>query len=113
MQWNHIFQPSDLPPDFELVHDYNIAYLVHKYDRDDVGTSMSVDIPVGQNYLNLNDEAVVLNGCEEQVFVVQSVIGSRVSENSFPVSGNFSVGEFSQSYNSMMTSFVLYSRRIY
>ena len=55
---------------------------------------MSVDIPVGQNCLDLDDEAVVLNGCEEQEFVVQAVIGSRVSENSFSVSGNFSVGEF-------------------
>jgi hypothetical protein len=91
LQWKHIFQPSDLPPHFELVHGYNIAYLVHIYDRNDVGTGMSVDIPVGQNYLDLDDEAVVLNGCEEQEFVVQAVIGSRVSENSSSVSGNFSV----------------------
>ena len=55
---------------------------------------MSVDIPVGQNYLDLDDEAVVLNACEEQEFVVQAVIGSGVSENSPAVSGNFSVGEF-------------------
>ena len=55
---------------------------------------MSVDISVGQNYLDLDDEAVVLNGCMEQVFVVQAVIGSSVSENSSSVSGNFSVGEF-------------------
>ena len=96
--WNHIFQPSDLPPDFELVHGYNIAYLVHIYGRNDVGTGMSVDIPVGQNYLDLDDEAVVLNDCEEQEFVVQAVIGSRVSENSSSVSGNFSVGEFSIKY---------------
>ena len=54
---------------------------------------MSVDIPVGQNYLDLDDEVIVLNGCEEQVFAVQAVIGSRVSENSSSVSGNFSVGE--------------------
>ena len=53
---------------------------------------MSVDIPVGQNYLDLDDEAVVLNGCEEQEFVVQAVIGSRVSENSSAVSDNFPVG---------------------
>ena len=95
LQWNHIFQPSDLPPHFELVHNYNIAYLVHIYGRIDVGTGMSVDIPVGQNYLDLDDETVVLNGCEEQEFVVQAVIGSRVSENSSAVSGNFFVGEFS------------------
>ena len=92
LQWNHIFHPSDLPPDFELVHDYSIAYLVHIYDRNDVGTGMSADIPVGQNYLDLDDEAVLLNGCEEQEFVVQAVIGSRVSENSSAVSGNFYVG---------------------
>ena len=73
---------SDLPPDFELDHDYNIAYLVHIYDRNDVGTGMSVDIPVGQNYLDLDDEAVVLDSCEEYTFVMQALIGSRVSGNS-------------------------------
>ena len=116
LQWNHIFQPSDLPPDFELVHDYNIAYLVHIYDRNDVGTGMSVDIPVGQNYLDLDDEAVVLNGCEEQVFVVQAVIGSRISENSSSVSGNFSVGEFfdiKYVANIMMTFFISYSPHLH
>ena len=61
---------------------------------------MSVDIPVGQNYLDLDDEAVVLNGCEEQEFVVQAVIGSRVSENSSSVSGNFCASE----YNNYMYS---------
>ena len=55
---------------------------------------MSVDIPVGQNCLDLDDESLVLNGCEGQEFVVQAVIDSRVSENSSSVSGNFSVGEF-------------------
>ena len=92
LQWNHIFQPSDLPPHFELVHDYNIAYLVHMYDRNDVGTGMSVDIPVGQNYLDLDDEAVELNGCEEYTFAVQAVIGNSVSESSPAQSA---IGKFS------------------
>ena len=88
-------------------------YLVHIYDRNDVGTGMSVDIPVGQNYLDLDDEAVVLNGCDEQVFFVQAVIGSRVSENSSAVNGSFSVGEFSICNYSMMTFFVPYSPHVH
>ena len=41
---------------------------------------MSVDIPVGQNYLDINDV------CKEQEFAVQAIIGSRISENSSAVS---------------------------
>ena len=70
---------------------------------------MSVDIPVGQNYLDLDDEAVVLNGCEEQEFVVQAVIGSRVSENSSAVSGEFFSIIYHVTMYSSMISFVLYS----
>ena len=51
LHWNPILQPSDLPPDFELVHDYNIAYLIHMYDKDDVDTSVTV--PVDRLYLIL------------------------------------------------------------
>ena len=40
---------------------------------------------------------MVLNGCEEQEFVVQAVINNELySENSSVVSGNFSVGKYSQ-----------------
>ena len=39
---------------------------------------MSVDIPVGQNYLDLDDETVVLNGCEEQEFAVQAISKSVI-----------------------------------
>ena len=92
LHWNPILQPSDLPPDFELVHDYNIAYLVHMYDKDDVDTS--VNVPVDRNYLDLDDESIEINICEEQEFVVQAVVNnSHYSENSSAVSGNFTDGE--------------------
>ena len=84
LEWNHVFQPSDLPPDFELSHDYNITYLVHVSDKD---TITSVNVPGNRNYV-----AIVLNGCEEE-FVVQAVINNELySENSSVVSGNFSFG---------------------
>ena len=96
LQWNHVFQPSDLPPDFELVHDYNITYLVHVSHRNGVDTRTSVNVP-GSRSLNLDNEPVVLNGCAEQEFVVQAVINNELySENSSVVSGNLSVGKCSQ-----------------
>ena len=94
LHWNPILQPSDLPPDFELVHDYNITYLVHMYDKDDVDTVTSVNVPVDRNYLNLDDESIEINICEEQEFVVQAVVNNgHHSENSSAVSGIFTDGE--------------------
>ena len=107
LQWNHIFQPSDLPPDFELVHNYNITYLVRVSDKD---TVTSVSVPGNRSYLNLDDEPVVLNGCEEQEFVVQAVINNEFySENGSVVSGNFSVGKYSQFSVHLPHSFSYYS----
>ena len=94
LHWNPILQPSDLPPDFELVHDYNIAYLVHMYDKDDIDTAISVNMPVDRNYLNLDDESIEINICKEQEFVVQAVVNNSHSENSSAVSGNFTDGEY-------------------
>ena len=88
LKWNHVFQPSDLPPDFELVHDYNTTYLVHVSYRNDVDTHRSVNVS-GSRSLNLDEEPVVLNGCEEQEFAVQAVINNELySQNSSIVSGN-------------------------
>ena len=92
LHWNPILQPSDLPPDFELVHDYNITYLVHMYDKDDVDTSVTV--PVDRLYLILDDESIEINICKEQEFVVQAVVNNDLhSENSSAVSGIFTDGE--------------------
>ena len=72
LQWTNILQPSDLPPDFKLVHNYNISYLVHVYDKDGV---VSMNVP--GTYFNL------LNECEEQNFTVQTVINDELySDNS-------------------------------
>ena len=94
LHWNPILQPpSDLPPDFELVHDYNITYLVHMYDKDDVDTAISVNVPVDSKNLNLDDESIEINSCNEQEFVVQAVVNNSHSDNSSAVSGNFTDGE--------------------
>ena len=94
LHWNPILQPSGLPPDFELVHDYNITYLVHMYDKDDVDTVTSVNVPLDRLYLNLDDESIDINICEEQEFVVQAVVNNdHYSENSSAVSGIFTDGE--------------------
>ena len=109
LQWNHIFQPSDLPPEFELVHDYNIIYLVRVSDKDH-DTITSVNVPGNRSYLLLVEEPVVLNGCEEQEFVVQAVINNELySQNSSVVSGNFSVGKYSQFSVHLPYSFSYYS----
>ena len=94
LHWNPILQPSGLPPDFELVHKYNIAYLVLMYDKDDVDTAISVNVPVDRHYLNLDDESIEINICKEQEFVVQAVANNDLySENSSAVSGIFTDGE--------------------
>ena len=76
LQWTNILQPTDLPPDFKIVHNYNISYLVHVYDKDGV---VSVNVP--GTYFNLLDE------CEEQNFTVQTVINDELySDNSSAIS---------------------------
>ena len=92
IHWNHVFQPSDLPSDFKLIHNYNIFYLVHGND----GVRAPVNVPGDRNYLKLNDESIVMSGCEEQNFIVQTMINNRVSINSSVVSGNLSVGTYPQ-----------------
>ena len=37
ISWSHVFQPSDLPSDFELDHGFTISYLVNVTDRDSSG----------------------------------------------------------------------------
>lgn len=77
LQWSHAFQPQ-LPPDFELVHNYDISNKVHAYDKSDVITS--VDVP--ENYLNLENGSLVLNVCEQEKFSVQAVINNVHSKDS-------------------------------
>ena len=75
-QWTNILQPFDLPPDFKIVHNYNISYQVHVYDKDGVS---SVNVP--GNYFNLRNE------CEERNFTVQTVINDELySDNSSVIS---------------------------
>ena len=56
-----------LPPDFKIVHNYDISYQVHVCDKDGVS---SVNVP--GNYFN------ILNECEEQNFTVQTVINDEL-----------------------------------
>jgi hypothetical protein len=94
LQWSYVLQPSNLPSDFKLLHDFNITYLVHvKFDRDD-GVEAVTTITVPALYLNLD----VLDMCKRQEFTVQAVINNELkSENrsvvshlSVPVFGNLS-----------------------
>ena len=95
LHWNPILRPSDLPPDFELVHNYNITYLVLIYDKDDVDTVISVNSSMDRNYLNLRDESIEIDSCKEKEFVVQAVVNKNLhSENSSIVSGIFYDGEY-------------------
>ena len=76
----------------------------------DGDTITSLIVPGNRSYLLLDEEPVVLNGCEEQEFVVQVVINNELySENSSVVSGNFSVGKYSQSSVRLPHSFSYYS----
>ena len=74
LQWSHVLQPSGLPPDFELIHNFNITYLVHiKYSRDGgTETVTTVDVSGDENYLNLD----VLDICKRLEFAVQAVINT-------------------------------------
>ena len=83
LQWRHVLQPSDLPPDFELVHDFIITYVIHvKYDRDDgVEAVTTVYVSGDRNYLNLN-ELDELDTCKRREFAIQAVINNELySEN--------------------------------
>ena len=83
LQWSHVFQPSDLPPDFELFHQFTLSYLVHMTDRDDVEAARSV--AVNETSFNIED---MLETCRRQYFTVQAVIDNEtLSENSSSVSG--------------------------
>ena len=94
LQWSPIFQPSDLLSDFQLVHEYDIIYLVHVNDRGNVGTGVTVMVPGNTNYLSLDDETLALNGCNEYEFIVQAVVNDELfSENSSIVRGNISIGK--------------------
>ena len=95
IQWDHVFQPSDLQSDFKVAHSgININYLVHMYEKDGVDGGTSVNVPVDRLYLNLHDESIELTSCAEQEFVVQAVVNNDLhSENSSAVSGIFFDGE--------------------
>ena len=83
LAWTHVFQPSDLPPDFQLVHEFTLSYLVHMTDRDDVEAATSVT--VNETSFNIED---MLDTCRRQDFTVQAVIDNEPrSENSSPASG--------------------------
>ena len=65
-----------LPPDFELVHYFNISYCVHmKYTTDDgVEVVSTVNVLGDRNYLNLD----MLDTCIRQEFAVKAVINNEL-----------------------------------
>ena len=81
LEWSYVLQPSDLPPDFELVHDFIIAYLVH-IRVDDMEAVTTVNVSGDRNYLRLN----MVDTCKTLNISVQAVINNELySKNSSTV----------------------------
>jgi hypothetical protein len=92
LRWDYLLQPSNLPPDFKLVHDFSITYIVHiKYDRDDgVEDATTVNVPGNRQSLNLD----VLDMCKQQEFAMQAVINNELKSENRSFVSNLSVPEF-------------------
>ena len=71
-----MLHPFDLPPDFMLVHNFNITYQVYvTYNRDDGEEVVKTEIvPGDRNYLNLD----VLDACKRYKFAVKAVINDEL-----------------------------------
>ena len=72
MQWSYILQPY-LPPDFELVHHFDITYLVHTRN-DGVEAVTTVNVPGDRNYVSLD----MVDTCKRHEFAVQAVINNEL-----------------------------------
>ena len=88
LQWNHIFQPSGLPPDFVLTTTMNISYHVTVRDRE--GGEREQTLISHETSLDISH---VLDYCRRQEFTVQTVVNDLYhSQNSSYISNPF--GEF-------------------
>ena len=72
-----MFHPSDLPPEFEIVHEHNISYLVNVSDRDSGEGEES--LPSQETSLNISQ---FLDHCKRQDLSVQALVNGHFTQSS-------------------------------
>ena len=77
LEWCHIFQPSDLPSEFELDHGFTISYLVNVTDRDSSGERVE-SLASNETSLNVSQ---YLDHCSRQEFTVQALVNGTLSQS--------------------------------
>ena len=82
-----MLQPN-LPSHFELVHDFNISYIVHmKYDRDDgVATVTTVTVPGDRLSLTIDES----DTCKRSEFSIQAAINNELKSENTSVASSLS-----------------------
>ena len=78
LSWSHVFQPSDLPSEFELDHGFTISYLVNVIDRDSSGERVE-NLASNETSLNVSQ---YLDHCRRQEFTVQALVNGILSQSS-------------------------------
>ena len=77
INWSHVFQPSDLPSEFELDHGFTISYLVNVTDRDSSGEKVE-SLASNETSLNVSQ---YLDHCSRQEFTVQALVNDMLSQS--------------------------------
>ena len=77
LSWSHVFHPSDLPPEFEIVHEHDISYLVNVSDRDSGEGKES--LPSQETSLDISQ---FLDHCKRQEFSVQALVNGHFTQSS-------------------------------
>ena len=77
ISWSHVFQPSDLPSEFELDHGFTISYLVNVTDRDSSGERVE-SLASNETSLNVSQ---YLDHCSRQEFTVQALVNGMLSQS--------------------------------
>ena len=69
-----MFHPSDLPPEFEIVHEHNISYLVNVSGGEGEGS-----LPSQETSLNISQ---FLDHCKRQDLSVQALVNGHFTQSS-------------------------------
>ena len=77
LSWSHVFQPSDLPSEFELNHGFTISYLVNVADRDSSGERVE-SLATSETSLNVSQ---YLDHCSRQEFTAQALVNGTLSQS--------------------------------
>ena len=72
-----MFHPSDLPPEFEIVHEHNISYLVNVSGGDSGEGEES--LPSQETSLNISQ---FLDHCKRQELSVQALVNGHFTQSS-------------------------------